>query len=121
MTITSFRVQLPENIDFSHPEHWPKQSRRFKRFWQESGLVEEEEESQINSLIYAMGDQTDDPQLLQVIKITQLKQYQTVKTKFDEHLIVHRNVIFERTKFNPCRQEEGDLRELIVLSQLYMP
>ena len=71
-----------------------------------SGLAKEEE-SQINMLIYAMGDQADD--LLNSFKLstTQLKQYHTVKTKFDEHFVVRCNVIFERAKFNQCHQEEG--------------
>ena len=51
-------------------------------------------------LIYAMGDQADD--ILNSFKLstTQLKQYRTVKMKFDEHFVVRRNVIFERAKFN---------------------
>ena len=55
-----------------------------------------------------MGDQADD--ILNSIKLstTQLKQYHTVKTKFDEHFVVCRNVIFERAKFNQRRQEEGE-------------
>ena len=89
-------------------EEWPKWSRRFERFRQASGLAKEEEESQINTLIYAMGDQADD--ILNSFKLstTQLKQYHTVKTKFDEHFVVRRNVIFERAKFNQRRQEEGE-------------
>ena len=107
-TMTSFRVQLPEKFDFSRQEEWPKWSRRFERFRQASGLAKEEEESQINTLIYAMGDQADD--ILHSFKLstTQLKQYHTVKTKFDEHFVVRRNVIFERAKFNQRRQEEGE-------------
>ena len=59
--MTSFRVQL-EKIYFNHQEEWPKSwRRRFERFRQPSGLAkEEEEESQINTLIYPMGDQADD-------------------------------------------------------------
>ena len=106
--MTSFRVQLPENFDFSHPEDWPKWSRRFERFRQASGLVKEEEESQINTLIYSMGDQADDILNSFTLSTSQLKQYHTVKTKFDEHFVVRRNVIFERAKFNRRRQEEGE-------------
>lgn len=105
--MTSFRVQLPEKFDFSRQEEWPKWSRRFDHFCQASGPVKEEE-SQINTLIYAMGDQADD--ILNSFKLsaTQLKQYHTAKTKFDEHFMVRRNVIFERAKFNQCHQEEGE-------------
>ena len=55
-----------------------------------------------------MGDQADD--ILNSFKLstTQLKQYHTVKTKFDEHFVVRRNVIFELAKFNQRRQEEGE-------------
>ena len=107
-TMTSFRVQLPEKFDFSRQEEWPKWSRRFERFRQASGLAKEEEESQINTLIYAMGDQADDVLHSFKLSTTQLKQYHTVKTKFDEHFVVRRNVIFERAKFNQRRQEEGE-------------
>jgi len=55
-----------------------------------------------------MGDQADD--ILNSFKpsATQLKQYHTVKTKFDEHFVVRRNIIFERAKFNQRCQEEGE-------------
>ena len=92
--MTPFRVQLPEKFDFSHQEEWPKWSRRFECFCQASGLAKEEEESQINALIYAVGDQADD--ILNSFKLstTKLKQYHTVETKFEEHFVVHRNVVF---------------------------
>lgn len=114
--MTSFRVQLPENFDFSHPEDWPKWSRRFERFRQASGLVKEEEESQINTLIYAMGDKADD--ILNFFKLStaQLKQYRTVNTKFNELFVVRRNFIFERAKFNRRRQGEGETVDSFVIA-----
>ena len=100
--------QLPEKFHFRRQEEWPKWSRRFERFRQASGVAKEQEESQINILICAMGDQADD--ILNSFKLstTQLKQYHTVKTKFDDHFVVRRNVIFQRAKFNLRRQEEGE-------------
>ena len=57
-----------------------------------------------------MGDQADD--ILNSFKLstTQLhvKQYHTIKTKFDEHFVVRCNVIFKRAKFNQRCQEEGE-------------
>ena len=111
--MTSFRVQLPEKFDFSRQEEWPKWSRRFERFRQASGLAKEEEESQINTLIYTMGDQADDILTSFKLSTTQLKQYHTVKTKFDEHFVVRRNVIFERAKFNRRRQEDGEIVDTV--------
>ena len=94
-------------VDFSRQEEWPKWSRRFERFRQASGLAKEEEESQINTLIDAMGDEADDILTSFKLSTLQLKQYHTVKTKFDEHLVVRQNVIFQRAKFNRRRQEDG--------------
>ena len=114
--MTSFRVQLPESFDFSHQEEWPRWSRRFERFRQASGLTKEEEEAQINTLIYAMGDQADD--ILKSFKLTdaQAKKYDTVKSRFDEHFVVRRNIIFERAKFNRRVQEEGETVDLFITS-----
>ena len=108
------KLYVPDYVikfDFSHQEEWPKWSRRFERFRQASGLVKEEE-SQINMLIYAMGDQAND--ILHSFKLNtiQLKQYHTVKTKFDEHFVVCRNVLFEQVKFNQRRQEEGKIVDI---------
>ena len=46
-----------------------------------------------------MGDEAND--FLKSFKLTatQLKSYDTVKTKFEGHFIICRNVIFERAKF----------------------
>ena len=35
-------------------------------------------------------------------------EYECVKSKFDEHFVPRRNVIFERAKFNMRRQEESE-------------
>ena len=106
--MTSFRVEVPEKFDFSRQEDWPRWSRRFERFRQASGLANEDEVSQVNTLIYTMGDQADD--ILNSFKLSAsaLKRYDAVKTKFDNHFVVRRNVIFERAKFNRRSQEEGE-------------
>ena len=111
--MTSFCVQLPEKFDFSCQEEWPKWNRRLERFHQASGLAKEEE-SQINTLIYAMGDQADN--ILNSFKLstTQLKQYHIIKTKFDEHFVVRRNVIFQQAKFNQHHQEEGETADTFI-------
>ena len=80
--MASFRVEVPEKFNFSRQEDWPKWSRRFERFRQANELAKEEETSQINTLIYAMGDQADD--ILISFKLTeaQLKKYDVVKKVF---------------------------------------
>ena len=61
-----------------------------------------------------MGDQADDSLTSFKLTITQLKQYHTVKTKFDEHFEVRRKVIFVRAKFNWRRQEDGETVETFI-------
>ena len=106
--MTSFRVDVPEKFVFSRQEDWPKWSRHFERFRQASGLANEDEVSQVNTLIYTMGDQAGG--ILNSFKLSAsaLKRYGVVKTKFDNHFVVRRNVIFERAKFNRRSQEEGE-------------
>ena len=55
-----------------------------------------------------MGDQADDILHSFNLTTTQLNQYHTVKTRFDEHFVVRRNTIFERARFNRRRQEDGE-------------
>ena len=56
----SFQVAIPEPFCFSRPEEWEKWSRRFERFRIASGLTLREDDVQVSTLIYAMGDQADD-------------------------------------------------------------
>lgn len=106
--MASYQIPPPERFDFGHPEEWPKWIRRFERFRQASGLAEKSEESQINTLIYAMGDEADD--ILSTFGLTteEKKKYDTVVEKYQNHFIKRRNPIFERAKFNQRKQEEGE-------------
>ena len=102
----SFQVAIPEPFCFSRPEEWEKWSRRFERFRIASGLTLREDEVQVSTLIYAMGDQADDILHSFALSEENRKSYQMVKSKFDDHFVKRRNVIFERAKFN--RQEGGE-------------
>jgi len=62
--MATFQVSLPEAFEFSKPNSWPKWIRRFEQFCQASSLQGKAEESQVNTLIYMMGDKADDCYLL---------------------------------------------------------
>ena len=104
----SFQVAIPEPFCFSRPEEWEKWSRRFERFRIASGLTLREDEVQVSTLIYAMGDQADDILHSFALSEENRKSYQMVKSKFDDHFVKRRNVIFERAKFNRRIQEGGE-------------
>jgi hypothetical protein len=58
--MASLRVTPPEPLDFSTPNEWAKWFRRLQRFRIASGLATGDEETQVNTLIYCMGDKADD-------------------------------------------------------------
>ena len=112
--MATFQVNVPEKFDFGHPEEWAKWSRRFERFRQASGLETEDEIKQINTLIYAMGDEADDILKSFQLTATQKKKYDVIKERFENYFVVKRNVIFERVKFNRRIQAKGETVDTFV-------
>ena len=113
-TTASFQVSMPEPFTFSRPEEWVRWIRRFERFRVASGLTQKDGEVQVSTLIYAMGDQADDILRSFTLSDNDRKSYAIVKSKFDNHFIRRRNVIFERAKFNRRRQEESEPVETFI-------
>ena len=97
-----YQIAPPEKLNFSQPEEWLKWSRRFEC------LTVKEETSQINTLIYAMGDEADD--ILTSLKLmeAQKRKYDIVMQMFEVYFVRRHNPIFERAKFNQRKQEEGE-------------
>ena len=104
----TYQVQPPEQFNFSHPGEWPKWARRFERFRKALGLADNDEESQVNTLVYAMGDEADDILRSFGLSADDAKIYDVVKGEFDSHFIKRRNVIYEQARFNQRRQEAGE-------------
>ena len=109
-----YHVTPPEPFTFSRPEVWIKWSRRFERFRQASGLKDKDDEAQVNTLIYSMGDEAED--ILRSFGLSEedSKKYDTVVAKFESHFVKRRNVIFERAKFNMRKQKEGEAVDTFV-------
>ena len=84
----SFQVATPEPFTFSRPEEWVKWIRRFERFRVASGLAQRDEEVQVSTLIYAMGDQADDILRSFALSEEDRKNYATVKSRFDNHFVL---------------------------------
>jgi hypothetical protein len=108
MAVASYQVVPPDPFTFRKPEEWPRWIRRFERFRSASGLDKKSEETQVNTLIYTMGDEADD--ILRSFKLEEeeAKVYKTVKDKFESFFVKRRNVIYERARFNLRKQEEGE-------------
>ena len=106
--MATYQVTPPEPFTFTRPEEWQKWIRRFERFRKASGLEAKQQEAQVNTLIYTMGDEADD--ILRSFSLSEDEQkvYDTVKTRFERHFVKRRNIIFERAKFNSRKQEQGE-------------
>lgn len=55
-----------------------------------------------------MGDDADDIVKSFTFASGDVKKYAKVKEKFDQHIIMKKNVIFERAKFNRRKQEPSE-------------
>ena len=108
------RLQTPAPFSFRHPDEWPKWKRRFEQFRSASGLSSEEQERQVSTLLYTMGEEADD--ILTSTNITQehRKIYDRVVAKFDAFFQVRKNVIFERARFNRRSQNNDESVEQFI-------
>ena len=91
----------PEKFDCKRPEEWTKWVRRFDRFRQASGLDDNSEASQVNALVYSMGDEADDILSTFHLSAADSKKYSVVKGRFNEYFVQRRNTIFERASGSP--------------------
>ena len=93
IAVTNYQVPPPEKFSFK-PNEWLRWIRRFERMLKATGLDQMDGESQVNTLIYSMGEAADDIVVLFGITAEEAKQYDFVKGKFEAHFVVKGNVIF---------------------------
>ena len=78
------------------------------------------EETQVNTLIYTMGENADDIFHSFDLSDEDKKKYKTVKNKFDSHFVKRKNIIYERAVFNRRKQEESESIDTFITA-LYTP
>ena len=86
-------------------------AKRFQQYRSASGLVDDPETRQVDTLLYCMGGQADSVLASTNITEDDRKKYQKVIDKFDTHFGVRRNNIFERARFNRRCQKDGESAE----------
>ena len=114
--MATYQFVHPEKFDFTRPQEWEKWIQRFERFRIASGLVDQPQKSQVNSLIYCMGSEADD--ILDSLNLSaeQKQVYDTVTGKLKDYFVPKRNIIFERVQFNQRVQREGESVDSFVTS-----
>ena len=105
ISVASYQVPPPEKFSF-RAEEWPKWIRRFESIRKPTGLDEKEEDSQVSTLVYTMGEEADGIFMSFELSAEEAKKYETVKAKFENKFTDKKNVIFERAKFNSRVQEQ---------------
>ena len=58
--MASLRLDVPEQFDFRSPDDWPRWKNRFEQFCLASGLASESEARQISTLLYCLGEDSED-------------------------------------------------------------
>ena len=101
----------PGRFDFKRPDAWPKWKRRFQQYLTATGLDKEEDARKISTLLYCLGEESEDVLTSTNITEADRKKYDAVVEKFDSFFNVRRNVIYERARFNRRDQLEGESAE----------
>ena len=109
--MASLHLEAPEHFDFRSPGDWPRWKKRFEQFRLASGLVKESEEQQISTLLYCLGEDSEDVLGSTNITEAERKEYATVLEKFNSHFQVRQNRIFERARFNKHDLLDGESAE----------
>jgi len=113
VSVANYQVLPPEKFSFK-PEDWIRWIRRFERFRKATGLDQKSGDNQVNTLVCSMGEEADDIMISFGLTADDAKQYELVKNRFENHVIVERNIIFERAKFNLRSQQQGELVETFI-------
>ena len=58
--MASVKLQPTSPFNFQSPDEWPHWKWRFEQFRQASGLLSEGDSRQVSTLLYCMGETTED-------------------------------------------------------------
>ena len=87
---------------------------RFERYRIASKLHEDDEDIQVNSLIYAMGKEAAHIFKSRVFDEGDEGKYEKVMEKYNEYFVPKKNVIHERARFRERKQASGESSEAFI-------
>lgn len=105
------QLRPPEPFDFKNPDDWIRWKRRFEQFRVASGLSGDNDERQVSTLLYCLGEEAETVLSSTNPTAEDRKEYDKVVQKLDGFFQVRKNVIFERARFNKRNQREGESAE----------
>lgn len=110
----SFQLAPPDRFDFNRPSDWTIWIKKFERFRSASDLYLKKDSTQVDTLLYQLGDEGET--LLASFKLEEVEEqnYQTVVDKFNEYFGVEKNTVYERARFFSRKQQEGESTEIFL-------
>lgn len=111
----------PSEFDFTTPSKWPAWKSRFERYASTVELSKKDGETQVSTLLYVMGEQSESIFLTLTFAATEKKDdLATVLSKLDSYFVPKINRVHEKSIFNSATQRpdescEGWLRRLYEL------
>ena len=103
--------KAPQSFDFSTPSEWTGWRNRWKRFRFANKVNKETQETQVSSLIYAMGPEAEHILASFDLSDAAAKNYETVLSNFDEYFEPTSNIIATRQSFETRNQKQGEANE----------
>ena len=100
MSTYNVPLQPPSSFHFDCPDKWVKWKWCFEQFRQASGLSAQSKVRQVSTLLYTMGEDTEDVLLSANISTDDRKSYAEVMAKFDGFFQIRKNFIYEHARFN---------------------
>ena len=105
----------PPSFNFSNPSEWPDWKQRFERYRIATKLHKDDEDIQVNSLIYAMGKEAEHIfKSLVFDEAGDEEKYEKVMEKYHEYFVPKKNVIHERARFRERKQGTGESSEAFI-------
>ena len=77
-------LHTPAPFPFNSPDEWPKWKRSFEQYRIVSGLAKEDDERQVSTLLYCLGEEADDVLTSTNITVESQKKFADVLQKFDK-------------------------------------
>jgi predicted aspartyl protease len=115
---TQAQVSLPspKPFDVSNPRSWQSWIKTFERYRSASGLTSRSEQAQIDSLLYCMGQESEEQYNALRVRTPNNAPptYADVKTAFDEFYKEKKNLVYERCTFLRRGQLEGESVEVFI-------
>ena len=120
MTTYTVSLQPPAAFRFDRPDEWAKWKQCFEQFRQPSGLSVQSEARQVSTLLYTLGEDSEDVLSSTNIRSDGRKSYSTVMEKLNDFFKIRKNVIYERARFNRRVQLADESVEHFI-TNLYQP